>query len=394
MNSKDIYLDNNATTMVIPEVGDAIAAALKMGLGNPSSAHSGGHSARALLHEGRTKVAALMGVDPDGLVFTSGGTEANNTVLLSLLRQPRTRRLITTTVEHSSVIQVAEFLETQGIEVVWIRPDSNGEIDPTGLECMLSDGKESMVSIQWVNNETGVIQDIEAIALACHSHGALFHTDAAQALGKLPLRNVSDIDFVTVTAHKLHGPKGVGALWARDRSLLLPLLHGGSQEESIRPGTENLVGVVGFGAAAAHRLNNIDDVLPELRALRDRFEAKIQAGLPWVKVNGANAKRICNTINIRFPGIDGQGLVAQLDGHKIYCSQSSACTNSRPVPSYVLRAMGLSEDQAYESIRFSFSELNNDDEIDYAVENIVEIAIRLRRITGFTEKLWKRRSIR
>jgi len=372
---------------VIPAVRDAITAALNMGLGNPSSAHSGGRAARVLLHQARVDIAALMGVDPDGLVFTSGGTEANNTVLLSLLRQPKTRRLITTTVEHSSIIQAAEFLETQGVEVVWVRPSTNGEIDPLEIERILNDGKGSLVSIQWVNNETGVIQDVEAFTRICHSHGAVFHTDAAQALGKLPMHIVPSIDLLTVTAHKLHGPKGVGALWIKDRDSIFPLLHGGSQERSIRPGTENLIGVVGFGAAAEHRLKNIDDIMVGIGSLRDRFEAKIQASLPWVKINGADADRICNTTNIRFCGIDGQGLVAQLDGHKVYCSQSSACTNSRPEPSYVLRAMGLSEEQAYESIRFSLSELNNDEEINHAVETIAEIAVRLRKVTGIYGKI-------
>jgi len=382
MASSDIYLDNNATTFLLPEVRHAMNAALNMDLGNPSSAHNAGHTARVLLRRARGHVAGLMKVEPEQIVFTSGGTEANVAVLLSLLRQTPKRRLVTTTIEHSSIIQSAKLLETEGVEVVWLSPSTDGEINPAEVEHVLRDGENSFVSIQWVNNETGVLQDIEAMSRVCHSYGALLHTDAAQALGKIPLQNISDTDFVTVTAHKLHGPKGVGALWVKNPGSISPLLQGGAQEKSIRPGTENLLGVVGFGTAAENRLKNLDNIMKRLRILRDRFETEIKTALPWIKINGIGAQRVCNTTNIRFCGIDGQGLMAQLDGQGIYCSQSSACNNARLEPSHVLRAMGLTEEEAYESVRFSFSELNNDAEIDRAVESITAISVKLRNIGG------------
>jgi cysteine desulfurase len=355
---REIYLDNGASTPPLPSVIAAMEAAMTESFGNPSSAHSRGAVARTVVEESRAAVAYLLGVPEDALVFTSGATEANNIALLSGIARSRGhRRLVTTSVEHSSVLKMADYLEGQGVDVVRLPVDRNGLVDMTAIERELA-VPTSLLSIQWVNSETGVIQPIEQIAKIAQGRGVAFHVDAAQALGKLRLR-VSDlpIDYASITAHKIHGPQGVGALYIRPGSSFLSLLHGGPQEGGRRAGTENVPGVVGFGKAARIRVVSFDAVAAQVRDLRDEFEGMLTELVPGVAFNGRGASRVYSTSNILFPGIDGQALVARLDQLGIYCSQSSACTNQRPEPSYVLRAMGLTEEQAYAGVRFTFSEL-------------------------------------
>jgi cysteine desulfurase len=241
--------------------------------------------------------------------------------------------------------------------------------------------RPALVSIQWVNSETGVIQPVEEIASICRQAGVMFHTDAAQAVGKLPV-SVTDIaaDFVTGTAHKFHGPAAVGFIYAKDPDYLTRLIHGGDQEFGLRAGTENLAGIVGAGMAADIRRQRLSSVSNMVAEIRDAFELRLRSEFPWIEVNGGTEQRVCNTSNLHFSGIDGQALMAQLDVIGIHCSQSSACTNLRPEPSYVLRAMGLSEQEAYASVRFSFGEENTIEELDSALAKMVPIIHRLRDI--------------
>ena len=383
--SQEVYLDNNATTQPLPEVREAMVEALEKGFGNPSSAHAAGERARDYIRRAREAVAALIGTDPSRIVFTSGGTEANNLVLASVLRGHGDRpRIVTTAVEHSSIPKYCEYLCELGVEVITLPVDRIGRLSLPEVEAAMTP-ETSLVSIQWVNNETGVIQPIAEIGTLCQDRGIPFHTDAAQAVGKLYM-NISTlpIDFLSLTAHKFHGPQGVGALYTRNRRWLTPMFWGGSQEEGVRAGTENVPGIVGMGKAAALRLARLDDIQPYLHGLRDRFEHLVLDMTPETEVNGHRAQRVCNTTNLLFRDIDGEALMAQLDGKGIRCSQSSACTNMRPEPSAVLRAMGLSEDEAYASVRFGVSEQNTIDEIEWAATQIRDICAKLREFRTMT----------
>jgi len=377
--TKEVYLDNNATTPPLPQVREAMLAVLGAHFGNPSSTHAAGERARDAIHRARNATAALIGADPAKLIFTSGGTEANNLVFATMLRRaPARPRVITTQVEHSSILQYCEHLCEHGVDVVTLPVNRAGHLTLTDVEAALTPAT-ALVSVQWVNNETGVIQPIERIGAMCRAHGVLFHTDAAQAVGKLPIAVATlPVDFLSLTAHKFHGPQGIGALYVHDRRTLAPMLYGGSQEAALRPGTENVPGIVGLGQAAAQRLTQLEPIQQELCALRDRFEHLVCTMIPGVTVNGDRHQRVCNTTNLLFRGIDGQALLAQLDLVGIRCSQSSACTNQRPEPSYVLRAMGLSEDEAYASVRFSMSECNTLAEVEWAATQLRDICTKLR----------------
>jgi cysteine desulfurase len=358
---------------------------LDANFGNPSSAHASGDRARDYVMQAREALAELVGADPMQLIFTSSGTEANNTVFASFTRQHRKIRpkFITTQIEHSSILKMCEHLEELGAEVVYLPVNRNGHLSIEDLEAAITP-ETVLVSVQWVNNETGVIQAVPQIAELCRKRGVPFHTDAAQAVGKLTFElSQLPIDFLSLTGHKLHGPQGVGALYARNRRALRPILFGGPQEDGLRGGTENVSGIVGLGKAAAIRRERLEMYRQKTRDLRDRFEQRLRKLVPGAEVNGETENRVCNTTNLLFRDVDGQALVAQLDMIGIRCSQSSACTNQRPEPSYVLRAMGLSEEEAYSSIRFSFCEQNTAEEADYAADKIAEICQRLR---GFRAK--------
>jgi len=369
---KEIYFDNNATTKPLPEVRDEVCRILGEEFGNPSSIHSTGERARKYLHNARNHLADLLRCDPENIIFTSSGTEANNLILYSCtLGSKQKSRIVTTEVEHSSIIKMCNFLEIHGVDIEYIRVDSEGFLDMDQLEKALSKDTD-LVSVQWVNNETGVILDIDRITSLCGEKNMPFHTDAAQAVGKLEFKlKGMNIDYLALAAHKFHAPQGVGAIYTRDKFTLHPFQFGGFQEEGFRPGTENLPGIVGMGKAAEIRKGNIKDTIKYLTELRNLFESKVLESIPNTKVNGSTTSRICNTSNIMFEGIDGRKLTMMLDEAGIRCSQSSACTNFDTSPSYVLIAMGLTEEQAYSSIRFSFCGENTTDEINEAVEIIV-----------------------
>jgi cysteine desulfurase len=276
------------------------------------------------------------------------------------------------------VLQPCESLAASGFDVVVLPVNSLGQIDLVQLERALIP-ETLLVSVQWANNETGVLQPVEGISSICRSRRVPLHVDAAQAFGKATMDlSKLPVDFVSMTAHKIHGPAGVGALYVRNPGKLVPLLSGGPQEGGLRAGTENLAGIAGFGRAAQLRSRRLGAVVNGLRFLRDRLEKRILQTIPDVSVNGDCEHRLVNSTNLRFAGVDGQALVSRLDQAGVFCSQSSACTNRRPEPSYVLRAMGLSEPDAYASIRFSISELNTVEEIDAVVPVISELCRELR----------------
>lgn len=373
MASREIDLDNNATTQPLPEVRDAVAHALLNGLGNPSSIHAAGQRARDALRTARHSLASLIAADPAQLVFTSGATEANNLVLFSAPRWHLRPRIVTTAVEHSSILRPCEVLRQQGADVVTLPVNHHGLVDLDQLAATLTPDT-TLVSIQWANSETGVIQPLAAIAALCRSRQIPFHTDAAQAVGKLPVSLASvPVDFLSLSGHKFHAPMGTGALFARQPDRLRPLLWGGDQEHALRAGTENLPGLVGLGVAATLRQSRFAAVRRRLQELRDRFETLVLEHIPDVVVNGAGADRLVNTTNLQFPGVDGQALVARLDQAGIACSQTTACTTGRPEPSAVLRAMGLSEEQAYASVRFAVSEWTTSDDVETAARTIAEL---------------------
>lgn len=368
-----IYLDNNATTQPLPEVIEAVAEAMSLGPTNPSSLHDAGRHARNALAQARAQAAVMVGADESDVIFTSGATEANNIVLLSLLGRLSGHRLVTSVVEHSSIIETAGFLERQGVPVTLLPVDENGLISEHGLAGAIVPGK-TLVSIQWANNETGVIQPIKRLASIARAKEAIFHTDAVQAVGKIPI-SLSDlpVDLLSISGHKLHGPMGVGALVGPGLRHLSPLMHGGPQENHLRPGTENVPGIVGLARALQIRSTRMTEVADTTCRLRDRLESLIASASLLASVNGSSAPRLPNTTNLRFKGVDGEALTIRLDQEGVRCSQSSACTNQKPEPSYVLRAMGLTESEAYSSIRFGFSELNTAAEVDLAVETITQI---------------------
>ena len=365
-----VFLDNNATTQPLPEVIDAMADSMRTSWGNPSSGYASADVALVRMTQAREHVAALAGTLPENVYFTSGGTEANNlAILLGLQKQaPLRTRFVTSAIEHASVLSMIPSLAARGIEVVEVESDRDGRIKIEQVYDALNE-RTALVSLQWVNNETGVVQPIEGLVERCRQVGCLFHVDAAQALGKLPV-NLGELgaDFMTFTAHKIHGPKGVGALVYDGAAVDSPQIFGGTQEAGIRPGTQNMPGICGFGHAAKLRLERLDSVEAHCRRLRDAFEEIVGERCKEMKINGGDAPRVSNTTNMMFEGVDGIALVNRLHTWGIECSQSSACTQARPEPSHVLTAMGLNEEEAYASIRFSFSELNSDCDVERAAK--------------------------
>lgn len=373
----EVYLDNNSTTRISPEVRDAIYLAADSCFGNPSSEHRSGELARRAIAGARDCISRLIAARTETIVFGSGATELNNWVIVKALERNSPRHLIVSTVEHSSVLEVAAQVESQGVRVTRIPVNREGILNLDKLSDSLHEGA-SLVSVQWVNNETGTVQPVQEISRICAKARVPYHCDAAQAVGKLHV-NLSDqsIDFLTFSAHKMHGPTGVGALVMRDRSGISPMLHGGAQEYGLRPGTENILGIIGFGRAAETRVTELQRVIDYTGYLRDHFESEIKSILPSIRINGCVSHRVANTTNVQFPYLDGAAIVALLDREGIRCSQTSACTSSRPEPSHVLVAMGLSEEEAYSSVRFSFCDHNTIEEVGYAVGKLGSIIQKL-----------------
>lgn len=377
--SDPINLDANANTAVTPVVADAVLTALKVA-GNPSSAHDGGATARLILTEARDAVSALVhGATDETVVFTSGCTEANNTVLNTAVDMGAT--IITSAVEHPSVHAAAIAATRAGVSVRKVGVNANGIIDLQSLALAIADTPGPLlVSVQSANSETGVIQPIARIAALIEGRTeTLFHSDAAQAFGKVPVRvGTGAPDVVTISGHKLHAPMGVGAIVAaQQEGRVVPLMHGGDQQGGRRAGTEPVPLIAGLSAACLARASAMLDEIGQMRALRDRLERSLLEQIPGIRVNGATADRLPNTSSVTFPGLDAMALVGRLDSEGILVSQGSACSSMRPTPSHVLVAMGLSEADAFSTIRFAVSPLNTTDEIDVAVAVVARLCAKM-----------------
>lgn len=377
----EIYLDNNATTRLLPAVRDAIAWAMAADLGNPSSPHVAGDKARRAIEQSREKVAEIIRAEPSQIVFTSGATEANNAVIQGILATTSAgsiSHIVACVTEHSSILGPLEFAGQRGARITLLPVDEAGGLSLEALSDIVAT-RPQLVTVQMANSETGRVHPVKEIASICRSNGVMFHTDASQSVGKMAIDVTDlDVDLLSFTAHKINGPSGSGALFARSRSRLPVFLHGGQQENGFRGGTPNVLGIVGFGVAAAERVSRLTQVIGNMGDLRDRFENAVRVAVEGAVVNAGDSMRLPNTSNICFRGIDGQALVARLEQHGLYCSQTTACTSRRPEPSYVLRAMGLSEADAYSSIRFSFGELNADGDADAAADIICSEVDKLR----------------
>ena len=386
---KPIYLDNNATTCVAPEVLEKMLPLLTEHYGNPSSMHSFGARAGDAIAEARQQIMALLGVTlSNEIVMTAGGSESDNLAIVGTLRaNPDKKHLITTTVEHPAVLGLCRDLEQRhGYDVTYLKVDDMGRLDLDELRDSLRDDT-AVVSIMMANNETGVLFDVETIGQMVKDNGSVFHVDAVQAAGKIAMdMQNSCIDLLSISGHKLHAPKGVGALFVRKGTKIRPLIVGGHQERGRRAGTENVASVAGFGMACELAMNGIEHENTVVRGMRDHLENKLLAAIPDSKLNGVVDNRLPNTTNISFNYIEGEGILLLLDRVGVAASSGSACTSGSLEPSHVLRAMGIPFTQAHGSIRFSLSRFNCLEEMDYVAAVLPPIIARLRMITPFNAK--------
>jgi len=375
MNSGEIYLDYAATAPLDPRVAAAMSECLEREFGNPSSLHAAGRRAKALVDAARARVAARVGAASERIVFTSGATESNNLALQGVLRRSRSRRvhLVTSRIEHKSVLDVARAVESSGVAVSYVPATPGGWVDPQRVVDAL-DGDTQLVSIMHVNNETGVIQDVRAIGEACRARGVLFHVDAAQSVGKLPLALAqAPIDLCSLTAHKLCGPKGVGALYLAPRVTLAPQIHGGEQEHGLRAGTVATHQVVGMGTA--YELADPAREAPDLAALRDRLWQEL-AVIEGARANGDPQRRAAHVLNVTFPGVDGESLRFAMPD--VCVSAGSACAADSPEASHVLTGMGLSDVLAGSSLRLSVGRFTTEDDVVTAAARVAAAVARLR----------------
>jgi len=373
------YFDNNATTRVAPEVVDAMLPFLREYWGNPSSAYHFGHQLAKNIEDARAKVAAMLNADPRDIVFTSCGTESNNSAIHSaLVTYPERRHVLTTSVEHSANIKFCDYLQKQGYGVTLLPIEADGSLDLHLLEKSIRPDT-AIVSVMWANNETGVMFPIEEVAAICRSKGALFHTDAVQTPGKIKI-DVKElgVDFLSLSAHKLHAPKGIGLLYVKRRTKYHPYVIGGSQERGRRGGTENVPYIVAFGRAAELAMANLQVENTRVRALRDKLENGILTTISKTSRNGAKEPRLPNTSNIAFESVEAEGILMLLDQAGICASSGSACTTGSLDPSHVLLAMGCSVARARGSIRFSLGRYNTESDVDYLLKHLPAIIAKLR----------------
>lgn len=382
--SKVIYLDNNATTMVAPEVFEAMKPFFCELYGNASSMHTFGGQVGRSIREAREQVAQLLNASPEEILFNSCGTEGDATSLMSALQsQPDKKHIITTRVEHPAILSLCQHLETKGYEVTYLSVDSKGRLDLDELEKSMRKDT-ALVSIMFANNETGTIFPIEKIAPMVKEHGILFHTDAVQAAGKLPIDlSKTPIDFLSISGHKLHAPKGIGVLYVRKGTRFRPFLRGGHQERGRRAGTENSPYIVGLGKACELARLNADAEKTRVPELRDKLEKGLLSTVSNSIVNGDQECRLPNTTSIAFEFVEGEAILLRLDQLGICASSGSACTSGSLEPSHVLRAMGVPFTFAHGSIRFSLSRYTTEEEIDFTIKEVPPIIKKLREISPF-----------
>ncbi len=372
-----IYLDHNATTPTDPRVVEAMLPYFADSFGNPSSAHSAGCAAAGAVDKARGQVAALIGADPREVVWTSGATEANNLAIKGVADhyQDKGRHIVTAMHEHRAVIDPCRRLAERGYDVTWLRPaeGSGGRVTADQVAAAIRDDT-ILVSVMWANNEVGTINDVPGIGAVCHERGVLFHTDATQAVGKLPIDvNTAQVDLLSASAHKLYGPKGVGCLYVRrkgPRARLTPLFDGGGHERTMRSGTTNVPGVVGFGVATELAMRSMDEDTARIGAMRDRFESTLRDRLDGVQVNGDVSHRLFNTSHVAFAGVDATRLLRSLPD--LAASTGSACSSATLEPSYVLRHLGLSPELAAGAVRFSLGRATTAQEVDDACRMIAD----------------------
>jgi cysteine desulfurase len=383
---KTVYVDNNATTKVAPDVLEEMLPYFSEFYGNPSSMHFFGGQVQKKVNEARDKVADLLGADPSEVVFTSCGTESDNAAILGTLDSyPEKRHLITTRVEHPAVENVSTYLGRKGYRVTELSVDREGRLDLDELRESLTE-ETALVTIMYANNETGVIFPIEEIAEIVKARGIPFHTDAVQTVGKIPIdQKKLRVDMLSLSGHKLHAPKGIGVLYIRKGTKFSPFMIGGHQEKGRRGGTENVPYIIGLGKACELAKKHLDEENTRVKTLRDYLEAKLLEKIPNTLINGDRVHRLPNTVSLSFEYVEGESILLLLSDLGICASSGSACTSGSLEPSHVLRAMGVPFTAAHGSIRFSLSIYNNKEEMDYIIENLPPIIQRLRDISPF----WK-----
>ncbi len=375
-----IYIDHNATTPLDHEVLDEMLPFLRDDWGNPSSVHWAARGPKAAMDTARERVAALLNCAPLEVVFTATGTEGDNHAIkgVALAKKNKGNHIITTVVEHPAVLNTCKYLEKEGFAVTYLKVDAMGRLDLDELRAAIRP-ETILISIMYANNETGVIFPIDEIGEIAREKGIVFHTDAVQAVGKIPIDvKTLKVDLLTLSGHKLYGPKGTGALFVRRGVRLVPLMHGGHQERNRRGGTENVAGLVGLGKACEMANESMEENVKHMSGLRDRLEKGIAAKIPDIKINGDVEHRLPNTANISFEYVEGESLLLGLDMMGVAASSGSACTSGSLEPSHVLLAMSLSHEMSHGSVRFSFGKDNTEAEIDYIIEVMPPIVERMR----------------
>ena len=378
-----VYLDNNATTPLAPEVFEAMKPYLLEDYGNASSIHWYGQRARNAVEKARQQVAKLINARPGEVIFTSGGTESDNAAIFGIVQAARVAapHVVTTAIEHHAVLNTAQALEKRGVSVTYLRVDAGGVVDPEEVKRAIRP-ETVLISVMHANNEIGAIQPLAEIGAIAREHDIYFHSDAVQAVGKIPVDvEKLGVDLLSLSAHKLNGPKGVGAMYIRKGAILKPLLYGGHHERDRRPGTENVPGIVGLGMAAELALACLEENAQQVAALRDRLERGILEQVPRVSVNGDAQRRLPNTSNLCFDYVEGEGFVIAMDLKGIACSTGAACSSGAVEPSHVLSALGRTPDQARSSIRFSLGRYNTVEDIDFALATLPAVVERLRSVS-------------
>lgn len=381
-----IYLDNAASTQIHDDVLESMLPYLKEQYGNPSSIHRYGRLSRKAVEKARKQIASLINAEPSEIFITSGGTESNNTALQGIATKHSSGQIITSSIEHDAILEPCKKLSQEGFDVVYLPVNNFGTINLSDLKNSLSE-KTRIVSIMFGNNEVGTIQPIAEITKICHEHDVLFHTDAVQAVGKVPI-NVRElgVDLLSISSHKLYGPKGIGALYIKKGTLLNPLILGGGQEHGLRSGTENVANVVGFGKACDIAKSNLNENISHMKKLRNTLVQNVSNGISQVTINGDPENHLPNNAHFTFLGVNGEDLIIKLDEYGVAASTGSACSVHTQKASHVLQAMGFSHEQITGSLRLTTGIFNNENEIEETVEILKKVVQELRSVSPFKEK--------
>ena len=380
---KEIYLDNAATTRVLPEIAQAMAKAMTENYGNPSSIYEIGQNAHDILDIARQQVADLINADPEEITFTGGGSEGDTMLLRGVARKYKNKgnHIITSAIEHHAILHTCQALEKEGFKITYLPVDKYGKVSPSDVEKAITP-QTILVSVMFANNEIGTIEPIREIGAIAHKHGVLMHTDAVQATGHVPIDVKGDnIDMLTMTAHKFHGPKGTGAVYIRKGVKMEPLVYGGPQEHKMRAGTENTAGILGLGLAAVHAKKYMNEHSKQQINLRDKLIKGILEKIPDTRLNGHPTDRLPNNVNVSIKYIEGEGMLLHLDMEGIAASSGSACTSGTLDPSHVLLAIGLPHEIAHGSLRLTLSEFTTENEIDYVLSKLPGIVENLRKMS-------------